>query len=425
LDQQRKPAVELKPAVAEAPAEPDYLPPPPPGKPSAAYLRELVDKVPEKKRAEFNEILEQTLEVAEYIESQEELEAAGTALELHREEFNKLLADEPALLKQAQAVFGEERFAPLRFTAEDIRRAFQHVGGPPNWAVRDRAAKTLHESIVCIADKERRTKLAMKLTTQVPHYVKAGRFMDAWIVHYCSHATFDNLEASNPFLYEMFIYGYDAWSDEKRASGEAMLRELGLDPARLRSMNMDEINAWLQKMNADPAKKQQLEEYYNTHPEERQLAAADMDLMEREFVTLLERPDARALLLAKAEVEPWLAKLYDFWQEAALNNPKLAGGAPAGKDTREVFQNVIQPLLKEMAQAIFTPERIAQLVIQLENYQREVFAIDKRVAACAMAAIGSLKGETEPARNYLLLAVCYASFRVWLAALMPQNSAQA
>jgi hypothetical protein len=424
FDQPRKPAVELKPAVAEPQAEPENLPPPSSGQPSAAYLRELVDKVPKNKRAEYDDILAQSLEIAEYLESQDELEAAGPALELHREEFNKLLADEKAFLKQAQTLFGQERFVPLRFTPEDVRRAFEHVGGPPNWAERDKAAKILHQSIVFIADKERRTKLAMNMVKQVPHYVKAGRFMDAWIVHYCSHATFDNLEASNPFLYEMFVYGYDAWSDEKRASGEALLRELGLDPARLRSMSVDEINACLQKMSADPAKTQQLEDYYDTHPEERKFAAADIEVLEREYVALLKREDARTLLLPQAKVEPWLAKLFDSWKKAVESNPELASDEPVANEPNEVIYDLIKPILGEMVSAVFTPERIAQLVIQLENYQREVFAVDKRVAACAMTAIGSLRKETEPDKNYFLITLCYASLHGLLGSVMQQNSAQ-
>src|SRR6202044_3973353 len=116
----------------------------------------------------------ETLEVAEYMERQEEIQAAGAALENHREEFNKLLQDEQAYLNQARTLFAEDRFAPLRFTAEEIRRAFEHVGGPPNFSARDQAAKTLHEAIVFLAVKEKRTQLSMKMLKHIPHYVKAG-----------------------------------------------------------------------------------------------------------------------------------------------------------------------------------------------------------------------------------------------------------
>ena len=218
LDQQGKPRVEVNPVVEQAQEDLEYIRPATPAKPSAALLRDLVDKVPEKKRAKFNELLSRTLEVAEYMERQEEIQAAGAALEAYREEFNKLLQDEPAYLDQARNLFAEDRFAPLRFTAEDVRRAFDHLGGPPNFSMREEAAKKLHAAIVFLAVKERRTQWTMNMLKHLPHYTKAGRFMDAWVLQYCALATAEHAKESNAFLYEMFCYGFDLWSSEKRKS---------------------------------------------------------------------------------------------------------------------------------------------------------------------------------------------------------------
>jgi hypothetical protein len=412
LDRQRKPRVE------EAQEEAEYIPPAIPAKPSAAFLRELVDKVPKERRAEFNDLLSRTLEVAEYMEHQEEIQAAGAALESHREEFNKLIEDEPAYLNQAQKLFEEDRFEPLRFTADDVRRAFEHVGGPPNFSMREETAKTLHTAIVFLAVKERREQWSMNLLRHLPHYVKAGRFMDAWIIQFCALATSDFVKESNAFLYEMFSYGFEAWSSEKQARDEELLLTLGMDPVRLRSMSMDEINAWLREQQADPAKKERWEAFLEANPERRQMAMAELENLEREYVTLLEREDARALLLSQGEIEPWLPALLDSWQKALENKPALADGDPAEQETKKAFSDVIEPILGEMARNTFAPERITQLVIQLENYQREVFAGgDKRAAACLMTAINSLKKGEEPDENNFLIALCFASLRALLAAV--------
>jgi hypothetical protein len=271
LDNQRKHLVE------EAAQGPEHSPQAFPSEPTIASLRGLVEKVPQAKRAKYKDLLAQTLEVAEYMELQEEIQAAVRALEAHREEFNKLLQDEQAYLNLVRMLFEDERFAPLRFTAEDIRRAFDHIGGPPNWSGRDEAAKSLHAAIVFVADKERRTQWAMNLMKHLPHYVKGGRFMEAWIIQCCALATMDLIAESNPFLYEMFCHGYEAWSNEKQARDEELLRDLGLDPGRLRSMNLVELNACVQKVDADPAKKGRLEAFLNTHPEHRNLALAGIE----------------------------------------------------------------------------------------------------------------------------------------------------
>ena len=425
LDQQRKPKVEMKPAVDQEPEDPEYIPPAIPAKPSAAFLRDLVDKVPEKRRAEFNDLLSQTLQVAEYMELQEEIQAAGAVLEAHREEFNKLLEDEPAYLNQAQKLFEEDRFTPLRFTAEDVRRAFDHIGGPPNLSVRDEAARKLHAAIVFLAVKERRTQWTMNLLKHLPHYVKAGRFMDAWIIQFCALATSDYVKESNAFLYAMFCYGFDDWNSEKLARDEEWMQTLRIDPARLRSMSLDEINAWLREQEADPARKGRMEAFINSHPEFRETAIANIENIEREFVTLLERDDARPLRPSQEEIEPWLPALLESWKKALENKPELAESDTAGEETKKCLREIIDPMLREMAKTIFIPERIARLLIQLENFQREVFAAgDKYAAVCAMTAINSFNRKGEPEKNYFLIALCYASFRELLENMSQQSSPQ-
>ena len=62
-----------------------------------------------------------------------------------------------------------------------------------------------------------------------------------------------------------------------------------------------------------------------------------------------------------------------------------------------------------MAQSIFTPERIQDLVSQLRKYRNEHFDMgNKTVAGYATAAIGYVEREEEPGLNRFLVAMCLA-----------------
>lgn len=267
-------------------------------------LRELARKAPRGERGEIERLLAETQPVLAYMERQPEIEAASKTLEAHRADFEKLANDEQAYLQRARALFAEERFVPLRFTADDVRRAFDQVGQPPNMAANDRFVEKVLAAILHLASKERRSQLATSLLLHLPDYVAAGRPLDAWIIQHCAYLTGDAPGDSNSFLFEMFSHGYDAWADEQRALDEAMLREVGIDLPRLQSMSMDEIDALLREQQADPAVGARLEALMQAHPDQQALAAANFDEMQRESVTLLEREDAAGLLLSPEEFAP-------------------------------------------------------------------------------------------------------------------------
>ncbi len=423
LDQKREPVVD-KPLEADA-----EIPPPAPlarfsAKNTASLLREFASKTSKKERAGLDDILAQVLEYAEYMEKEEEIEAAARAMEPYREEFDRFQADEKASINHARTLFGEERFAPLWFTAEDIRSAFKSIGGVPNFSVPDEASKSMLAAILSVATKERRTRWAMSLAKNIPDYVKAGRFMDAWLIQLCGHATSEYVEQSNPFLYEMFAHGYEAWTCEAQARGLEFMRDNGLDPARVQSMSLDEIEAFVQEQEADPAKQRRIEAFMKAHPDYRDMAIANTRRLEHEFGALLQRQDARSLFLSKEEIGPWLPELMDAWVEA-VEGVQMDANNPANEQTAKLADNVIFPMLSEMAQAIFTPERIQQLAVQFGKYQRDLFAAgDKAAAACVMPALASWKEETEPGRNYFLVALCFASMGVLIEQMAKQDPAQ-
>jgi len=384
--------------------------PPPDARQMASLLKELSRKGPRKDRAVFEQLLAQTQPIMAYLEHQAEIEAASTVLETHREEFDRLLQDEGAYLDRMNALFTEERFVPLWFTAADIRRAFESVGYPANLSPGDQMLEKLRAAILHLADKDRRNQLSMNLLLQLPHYVAAGRHLDGWLIQDCAHTTAEVADESNPFLFQMFSHGYDAWVSEQRARDEALLQEVGLDPARLHGMSLEEIDDWLGAQQADPVKKARMEALMQANPAQRSLAVANLEQMERDSIKLLEREDARALLLPPQEVEPWLAPLSRHWESAQNTLPKLSADTPPDSAATKALAEAIWPVISEMAQSLFTPERIQALISQLRKYRSEQFvAGDKAAAGCAMGAITSLEREDDSSRNYFLNALCFAS----------------
>ncbi len=407
LDEQRKPVHYQTPESVDSPSAP-----PRPGRVFNLLRQMRRVSRPGHERAELDRLLAQTQPVIAYCERLEEIEAAALVLAAHKEKFIRLAADEVAYVQRAHSLFAEERFVPLRFTAADVRRAFDRVGYPPNGLDRDEALEKLRSAIVFLADKDHRSQLSMNMLLHLPHYVAAGRHLDGWLIQHLAHQTMPENQECNLFLFEMFSYGYNAWADEQRARNEAMLRKIGMDPARLGTMSMEEIDSWMMAQQADPRQKARMEAVIKANPDQQALAIASIKQMERDSINLLEREDAREFLLSPAELEPWLPTLLQCFESAQNKSLGLFSNTPPDQATANAFINAIRPVLGEMARSIFTPKRIQQLVAQLKKYRNELFAAgDKDAAGCAIGAITSLERENEPALNCFLNALCFVSLR--------------
>lgn len=142
-----------------------------------------------------------------------EIEAAGQVLEAHRAAFEAMLADGEEAVKCAEHLFGQECFAPLRFTAEDIYRAFEVVGYPQRHGVEaEEDEAVLDAAILHLADEKVHKRLGRRLLALLPEYVAAGQYLDAWLIQFFSWQTVEQPDRSNVFLLEMFLYGYRAWA---------------------------------------------------------------------------------------------------------------------------------------------------------------------------------------------------------------------
>jgi hypothetical protein len=401
---QRPPTAALEAAavVPQLPTDPKRIP---------ALLQELARTAPKGGRGGINRLLTDLQPVLTYMEREPEIEAACSTLEAHRAEFFKLADDEDAYLERTKALFAEERFAPLRFSSEAVRRAFGVMGQPANMASDDRFVETARAAILHLADKSLRSQSAMSLLMHLPDYVAAGRPLEAWILQHCAHLTTEAPNENNPFLFQMFSYGYDAWVAQQRTREAAMLREVGLELPHLEGMSLNEIDAWLAQQQADPAKQARLEAIMKAHPDQRALAVANLQEMERNSVELLERADAAGLLLSQDELAPWVPRLLAAFNSVLPQVPDPAGPAP-DPALGEALVQAIQPVLGRMAEAIFTAARRRQLVAQLKDYRNDLFAAgDKRAAGLAQSASISVEQEDQPAQNRFLNVLCFVSTR--------------
>ena len=347
-----------------------------------------------------------------YVERQDEIRAAEKVLEACRSEYERLLEDEEAVVERSSALFAEERFARFRFTVEEVRRAAKEVGLVPPLTPDDRGVEKLRSAILKLADKERRTYLSMGLLLELPALVAAGRLMDAWLLVDAVDATSDQPNESNPFLFHMFGFGFDAWQAELRAADEARFRELGFDPERLRTMSFEEIEAWLAEQEADPARRARLEAILATDPAEKERLARQWAQNQRDSAQLLARPDATHLLLTAAEVQPWIPRTLAALESASLPDAP-SQDSEAQQAAMEAKLDAVRPVIGEMARAVFTRERRRQLAAELRQYRQTRFeAGEKQVSLWAQMALSDVEGATEPEESVFLTALCLRSLAI-------------
>jgi hypothetical protein len=385
-------------------------------------LRKLAKQGSAKERKEAAELLATTEPLIDYMARREEILEADKALESHVDAFEELVEDEERYLALIRDLCAEERFARFRFTAADIQRAFDHVGQPATMAADERSVQTLRAAMLHIADKDRRQVLSLGLLTQLPDLVKAGRHLEAWLLRSLVAEMGDRPDEPNPFLFEMFSFGYDAWIGERQAKGAAMLRDLGIDVDRLRGMNPGEIDAWIRSQMADPANKGTLEAFFQANPGLREESMANLEIMERRATDLLAREDSRFLLLDPEEIEPWMERFNERAAQSGLA-PSTAEDQLSEEDLSRLFQEVALPLMREMAKAVFTRDRIRQLVEQLKVYRNDLHEEGEHHSfQLAMGAIRYVEREDEPGLNSFLLALCWLSLNSLGEMLAPDDS---
>jgi len=388
----------------------------------------IMRHVPPDEAQALQQLLDQAEEAATYEAMSDEIEAAAQALEAHRAEFEAMMGDVNVVADRARRLFSEDRFMPFRYTAADVYRAFEAVGYPQRYQEdSSENTETLVAAILHLADRDRRLHLARQLMMLLPEYVSAERYLDAWLIQYCAFQTLEAPEQSNPFLAEMFHYGFVEWANQVEAQQEALLRELGIDRAAVAGMSVDELEAWLRAQMADPAKKAQVEAYYAAHPMMSDQAEAEFRELERGALLLLERDDANCLYLSPEEVDPWIPAVMERLKPFETQT-RQAAERGSGKDPGIIraMGNVLVEVAREMVPAVFTPERLGRLIADLRDYRRSLLEAKEREAAMyANAALIMLEREDTPAENPLLIGICFASLHLMLITLAEEARARA
>ena len=350
----------------------------------------------------------------------EEIEAAADTLERNRGEFEALIRDRETFMDRARVLFSEDRFRPYRYTSADVHRAFSAVGHPPRWGrdLTEKAHKVV-EAILYLADEDHRSRLSRRLLMWMPEYVSQGRYLDGWLMQYTAYKMFEAPKETNPFLSEMFGYGFDEWSEQVESQQESLMRDLGLDRSTMSKMSVDEAESWLRAQTADPEKNARMAAYYAAHPMLTDEAEAEYRELERGTLALLERDDADCLYLEPEEVAPWITEFATRMVPAAEQARRAAErGEWDDPGTSQALRSTLIEVAREMVPAIFTPERLARLVAALKAYRRKLSKSREKQAMMSahMAYIMLERDDDASAASWLLTAICYASLHAILIA---------
>jgi hypothetical protein len=395
--------------------------------------KQVIPQLPDDEAQKLQDDLDRIEELAAYDAMAGQIETAGRVLEAHRAEFENLLSDPPTAMERAQRLFSEERFASLRYTAQDVHRAFEEVGYPSRFKQmpNDEDMEILVQATVHLAgDEDDRVRVARRLMMALPEYVAAGRYLDAWIIRYSAYRMVEVPRESSPFLFAMFDLAYNEWASQMDSEQEALLAMMDFEPSDVAGKDVEEVEALLRAQFADPEKKTTLEAYYEAHPMLRSMAEAETWGLQLESVRLFERDDADCLYLAQEEVEPWVPVLLERLKSAEPRAREAAArGAWDDRETLDEMSQTMAEVAREMARSIFTPERIRRLVADLKAYRRALLEKQEEKAAnLAHATWMPLDREdietVDPAEMPLLTSACFASLREMMIVLSREAQAK-
>jgi hypothetical protein len=115
-------------------------------------------------------------------------------------------------------------------------------------------------------------------------------------------------------------------------------------------------------------------------------------------------------------------------EQVQASKEKLMKVTRSGKPTPAATRaaaDLLVGLAREMAQAIFTAERVNQLVGVLKDYRRKLLAAnEKQPAAYIQGAIMMLERETNVAENPFLTMICFVSLRATMKTFFEQAQAR-
>ena len=381
----------------------------------------FMDQASPNQARRMQRLLNKASDLGEYARMSDQIEAAAEMLDAHYGDFQAVLTDTEACAGHMRHLFSEERFVPFRYAADDVYRAFEHVGYP-QWRPESRRQDTeiFEAAILHLADEDYRFRTALRLMTMLPEYVAEQQYLEAWLIEYSALQMIEVPDQGNPFLVEMLHHGIMEWEDEMEAQREAVLGLVGVDANMLAGMSADEMDEYVQGPLTDPATSVKLEEFYAANPMMSAQAHAEFAHLQRNAIGLLQRDDAQRLCLSSQECEPWLPALMQCVKAFEEQHRGLQEKAdPDSSGALEGLRDILLELAKEMAPVVFTPDRVKRLVADLREYRQVMReAGDWHGAKCASVAMMTLQQEHAAAHAPLLVVICCTSLGLELDAIV-------
>jgi len=270
-----------------------------------------------------------------------------------------------------------------------------------------------------LLDDDQIKQMAQRLLFSLPDYVDAGRYLDGWIIWNSAGVMLEPHDGPmGSFLLVMFMHGFKQWGDHRDREERAMFEELGISPEKIRRMGYKGVEAWLRDTMGDPSKTAAMNAFLAKHPELNAATEAHCRAAGEAAEKLLQRDDARCLLLASTDVQPWLNVLDRRARETPEISAALSEGVPHDEAIASAFAKLVHEVASNTAKSVFTPERLDRLRAQLHEMRRGLSAEkNKEQLAGVHGALIAAQDTTAPEDQHFLVAICWASLLDALKAL--------
>jgi len=362
-----------------------------------------------------------------YAAMEEEIDAAMAIREEHRAECQPMMADTGAAMEQVLELAAEARFDALRISVDELQGAFEVVGYPPVDALgltEEGMDVIFKASMHLVGDEEDRLTRSRQLLIALPEYVAAGRYCDAWLLRYSAYRMTVHPEESNPFMFGLVTLAFEAWGEKNKLEMESLFEALGVDPVKLAPGDPEHRLASVKELVSDAESRKRVERFFEARPEFRAMAEKEVWELDSQACALLEREDVGCILPSPDEVVQWVEELMErthSFRESArsrLERDEVLGEVLAA-EAQEVFIEVV----REMTEALYTPERVAQLIEDLKAYRRTLQAAGEEEAARrAKGALILTAVGMRPADSAFMAGTCHSAMRRRMRALAEERA---
>ena len=189
-----------------------------------------------------------------------------------------------------------------------------------------------------------------------------------------------------------------------------MFRKLGFDPDDIRRRGVAGVESLVQEMMAKKGASEELEQFLNAHPHLKSLTEAQCRASENAAIELLQREDARNLLLAQEEIEPW----FPVFEQRIGEHPDVSNSVDNNEEPDEELQreffDFMYSICGEMAGEIFTKPRLDRLTKEIHGYRRNLRRKDRNGKIAVNGLLMTVQSSAPPAENHVLTLLCVYSF---------------